>query len=260
MAEITAPFKELQPVFINTRNVGRALTMMNALALMPHTPRLAAVYGRAGVGKSYWATTWIARQPEGRDIPYLKCQWVWVKSELEFLRALCGAFGIKEEARPRRKVACYQMILDRMTARPGLPLFVDDFHRMQKEPGHLEILRDLTELSGAPVVLIGEEPLEPMLRQHRQVWSRTKQAQEFKPVDVADVVMLAQQSAGLNLEMDAAVHLHDWAGGDFRPLENALAGCLQKAQGKARDKMVVTKEDIKAVLKTLLAPKAGGRK
>jgi len=258
MSEIKEPFKELQPVFINTRNVGRALVMMNALALMPHTPRLAAVYGRAGVGKSYWATAWIARQPEGKDIPYLKCQWVWVNSELEFLRALCRAFGIKEP--PRRKVACYQLILDMMTTRPHLPLFVDDFHRMAKVPGHLEILRDLTELSGAPIVLIGEEPLEPMLRKHRQVWSRTKQAEEFKPVDVADVVMLAQQAAGLHLEMAAAVHLHDWAGGDFRPLENALAGCLQKAQGKAKDRAAITLEDLKAVLKTMLAPRPGGRK
>jgi hypothetical protein len=92
------------------------------------------------------------------------------------------------------------------------------------------------------------------------VWSRTKQAEEFKPNEVADVVMLAQQAAGLNLEMAAAVHLHDWAGGDFRPLENALAGCLQKAQGKARDRAVVTLEDLKAVLKTMLAPRPGGRK
>ena len=161
---------------------------------------------------------------------------------------------------PRRKVACYQLILDIMTARPHLPLFVDDFHRMQRSPGHLEILRDLTELSGAPIVLIGEEPLEGMLRKHRQVWSRTKQTEEFRPNEVADVVLLAREAAGLELEMAAAVHLHHWAGGDFRPLENALAGCLQKAQGKTRDRAIVTQEDIKTVLKTMLAPRPGGRK
>jgi hypothetical protein len=147
-----------------------------------------------------------------------------------------------------------------MTARPHLPLFVDDFHRLRKAPGHLEIVRDLTELSGAPIVLIGEEPLEPMLREHRQVWSRTKQAEEFGPNQVADVVLLAREAAGLELEMAAAAHLHQWAGGDFRPLENALAGCLQQAQGKTRDRTRVTLEDLKGVLKTMLSPRPGGRK
>jgi len=252
----TEPFKELQPVFINTRNVGRAKVAMNALALMPHKPRFAAFIGRAGVGKSYWATTYIAQQPELS--PYLKCQWVWVNSELEFARALCRAFNIKEP--PKRKVACYQLILDEMTARPHLPLFIDDFHRMKRSPGHLEILRDLTEISGAPIVLIGEEPLKDILTAQTQVWSRTKQTVEFKPNEVADAVMLFEKAAGLHLEMEAAVHLHDWTTGDFRFLENALAGCLQKAQGKTKDRTVITLEDLKAVLKTMLAPRVGGRK
>lgn len=247
--EPKTPWAEMQPVFINTRNVGNAATAMNALALRPGKPRFAAFIGHAGVGKTYWATTYVARQPEAS--PYLKCQYVWAHSELEFLRALCRAFEIKDP--PYRKVGCYLEILDLMTARPSLPLFVDDFHRFQKAPGHLEILRDLTELSGAPIVLIGEEPLEGMLKAHDQVWSRTYQAVEFKDNEVADVVLLGLKSAGLELEREAAAHLHAWANGDFRPLDSALAGLLQLAQGKGD--VVITAADVKAVLKTMLQPR-----
>jgi hypothetical protein len=94
-----------------------------------------------------------------------------------------------------------------------------------------------------------------MLRTHRQVWSRTKQAIEFTPNQVADIVLLAREAAGLALDNDAAVELHRWAGGDFRPAESAMAGCLQLAQGKGQVR--ITLADVKAVLKTMLAPRGG---
>ncbi|MHB9075601.1 MAG: AAA family ATPase [Desulfobaccales bacterium] len=248
-AEQIKPWAEMKPVFIDTQNVTNANTAMNALALQPGKPRIGAFYGHAGVGKSYWATTYISRQPEAS--PYLKCQYVWGGSELAFLRALCRAFEI--ETPPHKKVSCYQLILDCLTARPHLPLVVDDFHRMSG--GHLEIMRDLTELSGAPVVLIGEGPLETMLQTHDQVWSRTYQATKFKPNVIADVRVLALKAAGLELDREAATHLHEWAAGDFRPLDSALAGLLQFAQGKGS--VVITLADVKAVLKTMLQPRRG---
>ncbi|MHB9074620.1 MAG: AAA family ATPase [Desulfobaccales bacterium] len=248
--ELKKPWAEMKPVFIDTHNVTNANTAMNALALQPGKPRIGAFYGHAGVGKSYWATTYISRQPEAS--PYLKCQYVWGGSELAFLRALCRAFEI--ETPPHKKVACYQLILDRMTARPHLPLVADDFHRMPW--GHLEIMRDLTELSGAPVVLIGEEPLEAMLQDRDQVWSRTYQALKFKANDIADVRLLALKAAGLELEREAATHLHQWANGDLRPLDSALAGLLQFAQARGKG-VVITLADVKVVLKTMLQPRRG---
>jgi len=250
--ESKKPWEEMQPVFIPTRNVGNANTALNALALRPNKPRLMAVIGHAGVGKSYWATTTIARQPECS--PYLKCQYVWGGSELAYLQALCRSFEVEKP--PHKKVSCYQLILDYLTARPHLPLFVDDFHRMPR--GHLEIMRDLTELSGAPIVLIGEEPLEGLLQAHDQVWSRTYQMVKFKPNEPSDVVLLAQGAAGLELDREAAVHLHQWAAGDFRPLDAALAGLLQLAQGKGR--VSLSLEDVKAVLKTMLPRRQRGKK
>jgi hypothetical protein len=249
MANEQKPWAEMQPVFIDTRNVNNATVAMNALALQPGKPRIGAFFGHAGVGKSYWATTYISRQPEA--CPYLKCQYVWGGSELAFLRALCRAFEIENP--PHKKVSCYQLILDCLTARPHLPLFVDDFHRMPR--GHLEIMRDLTELTGAPVVLIGEEPLEVMLQAHDQVWSRTYQAMKFKPNEPSDVVLLARKAAGLELEREAATHLHQWASGDFRPLDSALAGLLQFAQARGKG-VVIALADVKVVLKTMLQPRA----
>lgn len=247
MSEPKKPWAEMKPVFIDTRNVNNANTAMNALAMQPGKPRIGAFYGHAGVGKSYWAAAWISRQPEAS--PYLKCQYLWGGSELAFLQALCRAFFIKDP--PHTKVTCYRLILDCMTARPHLPLVVDDFHRMGR--GHLEIMRDLTELSGAPVVLIGEEPLEAMLQTHDQVWSRTYQAIEFKANEIADIRLLAVKAAGLELEREAVTHLHQWASGDFRPLDSALAGLLQFAQGKGS--VTITLADVKAVLKTMLQPR-----
>ncbi|MFA6721035.1 MAG: ATP-binding protein [Candidatus Cloacimonadaceae bacterium] len=242
------PWAEMKPVFLDTQNVRNANVAMHALALQPGKPRIGAFYGHAGVGKSYWATTYISRQPEAS--PYLKCQYVWGGSELAFLRALCRAFEI--ESPPHKKVDCYQLILDGLTARRHLPLFVDDFHRMPR--GHLEIMRDLTELSGAPVVLIGEEPLEAMLQAHDQVWSRTYQAMKFRPNEVSDVVLLARNAAGLELAREAATHLHQWASGDFRPLDSALAGLLQYAQAQGKG-VTISLEDVKVVLKTMLQPR-----
>jgi DNA transposition AAA+ family ATPase len=206
-----APWKEMQPVFINTENVRRFLVAMSALDLSRGKPRLMGVWGEAGVGKSYCVTTYIARQPE-ESLPYLKCRWVWAHSGLEFLRALCRAVGVEQI--PYRKAHCFERALEAMEAHPHRPLFVDDFHRLDRLPGHLEIMRDLTEMSGAPVILIGEEKLKFMLQNHRQIWSRTKQAVEFGPNQAADVVRLAREGAGLELDKDAAVRLHAWAGGD----------------------------------------------
>jgi DNA transposition AAA+ family ATPase len=208
------------------------------------------------VGKTYCVKTHISRQPE--EIPYLECLWVWANSELEFLRALCKAVGVKSDNIPHRKAPCFEKVLSVMEAHPHRPVVLDDFHRLDRLPGHLEIVRDLTEMSGAPVVLIGEERLEFMLKEKRQVASRTKQAVEFKDNQPADVAKLAKEAAGLVLTREAVIKLHTWAKGDFRFVENAVAGCLQKAQAKGDARLDLA--DVDAVLRSLLAPLVETRK
>ncbi len=217
-AKKRSPQQVLKPVFVTTRNVRNFTVMMDGLALGEGEGRFGLVYGRAGRGKSRTAVWWAANHGS----PILLCATVWRTSLTEFLRDLAREIGIKEP--PRSKGACYREIIEALIGRPQ-PIFLDEFEKLTQE--HLNVVREISEITTAPFILIGEEELAPFMKRNRRVWSRTFQALEFEPITAVDVVLYAEEAAGLNMDSETAVYLQKETGGDFRLVKREVIKLAQ---------------------------------
>jgi DNA transposition AAA+ family ATPase len=226
---------QLKPIFLHTRNVRNFQMLLDGLMDSPGEGRLGMVYGQAGRGKSRTAIFFTA----AHGWPYLPVSRLWRTSEVEFLRALCREVGIKHP--PVRKGPCFGEIVEKLLANP-VPVVLDEFDKLTQD--HLEIVRELSDFSGAPFVLVGEEELAPFMRRNRRVWSRTFEKVEYAPIEPAEIMKYFAEAAGLALEPQDAFIIQKRSGGDFRPVKRAAAKLLTLARGGSVDK-----DMIKTVLK-----------
>ena len=200
---------KLNPVFTHTRNVRNFGVLMEALELGAGEGRLGLVWGQAGRGKTRTTQWWYANNGG----IYIRVATVWRSSELELLRTLCRELGVI--APPGRKGPAFQECVEKLISTPK-PVFLDEIEKM---PGFfLDLLRDLSDLSGAPVILVGEEELVSAVKQNRRVWSRIYQQMQFEPLEIADILAYTSEAAGLKLPIKLASMIHKATGGDFRLL------------------------------------------
>jgi hypothetical protein len=152
-----------------------------------------------------------------------------VDSEAEFLESLCRAMNIS--GIPRRRGAMFYAIVDHLTMNPR-PVFLDELERVR--PRMVDLVRDLSDVSTAPFVLIGEEELDTVMRRNRRTWSRTFQAMEFEPVAPADIVFYLKESAELNLDAALASYMHQKSSGDWRLVKSAALSLVQQVNANGQ--------------------------
>lgn len=214
---------QLQPVFVNTGNVRNYRAMMDGLALAAGEGRLGLATGRAGRGKTRTTQAWHAHNGG----VYMRMATVWRTSELAFLQQLCRELGSRKPV--HRKALAFDEALNLLIRKPQ-PIFLDEVEKLP--PYWLDLIRDLSDLSAAPIVLVGEEELVDWCERNRRVWSRIYQHLEFAPIGAADVIAYARDAAGLTLEGAAAGLLHEASEGDFRLVRRSVISLIQIANSK----------------------------
>jgi len=192
-------------IFIETGNVAK---FRKALGVLSDTergrPGIGVIQGEAGRGKTMAATEW---HTTNGGI-FLRVMEGW--SQFSFLQAL--AYEVSGD-RPGNTNRCRNRIMDALSAFPQ-PIIVDEADRLHM--ARIEDLRDVHDMTGCPVVLIGEEGFYPKLHARRRVQSRVTQVVEFDPVSAEDVMLFALQTASLDVTPEACHKLATLAKGSFR--------------------------------------------
>ncbi|MBC2703980.1 AAA family ATPase [Desulfobacula sp.] len=217
---------QLKPTFVKTKNVRKTEVMMDALGLNQGEGCFGMIYGQAGRGKTRTAQWYTAHNDTG----YLRILSIYRTSELAFLYDLCKALGIITP--PKRKAQAFAAIVDKLTDYPK-PVFLDEIEKMPNT--FLEIVRDIADIAGVLFVFIGEDELVGYLERNRRVWSRTFKQLEFKPIEIADIIVYAVETTGLKLSIQVASILHKASGGDFRLIRRDLIGLVQAANANQTD-------------------------
>jgi hypothetical protein len=144
----------------------------------------------------------------------------WRSSELPFLQELARELGIQRP--PHRKDAAFMAAVD-VLIRRRTPVFIDEIDKFTPRQSimFLEILRDLTDLTGAPVVCIGEEGLPSLMQQSARVSSRTVRHLAFEPIGPADIITYARAATdgAVTLGGDAVQVFVQASLGDIRVVE-----------------------------------------
>lgn len=237
----------MKSVFLTTLNV---VTFRESMGVLEDAdrgqPGLAVVWGRAGRGKTLCAREYAVRT----GAVYLRVMEDWTPRAM--LSALCREVNGTE---PRTVERCKQMACEALEHSQRVVL-VDEADRLKV--GLIEHFRDVHDMSGAPIVLIGEEHLFAMLSARRRLWSRVTQTVEFGPVSAEDVMLFGLKAAELKIDPAAAQKLTTRATGDFRlvrvdmvDLEKMCrANGVQKVDAKMIDQLPARKIGPRATIQT----------
>jgi hypothetical protein len=209
----------MKQVFMETQNVAK---FREALWLLEDTergqPGIGVVWGQAGRGKTVCAREYAVRT----DSVYLRVMEDWTPRAM--LAALCRELNGSEPASTERckRLACEEIERQKKT------VLVDEADRLPI--GLLEHFRDIHDMTGAPIVLIGEEHLFPTLSARKRIWSRVTQAVEFRPISIEDIVLFGLKAAELRIDPEAAGRIAARSGGDFRLVWTDVQGLEQMAR------------------------------
>lgn len=235
---------KLKPAFVKTKNVRNFEVMMDALAMNEGEGCFGMVYSRAGRGKTRTSQKYSARH----NCVYLRILAIWRTGVLDFLKEFCRALDIPTP--PKRKGPAFNAIVDNLLKNQR-PVFLDEAEKMPST--FLDVVRDIADLARVPVIMIGEEELVSYMERNRRVWSRTFRKLEFKPIEIADIIMYGADATGLKLSIPVASILHGASGGDFRIVKRDLLGIAQAAH--ASQTKDVTEKMAKIVVKAGLTGK-----
>ncbi|WP_419787247.1 AAA family ATPase [Pseudodesulfovibrio sp.] len=192
-------------IFIETGNVAKLRKSLSALSDTEQgRPGIGVVQGEAGRGKTMAAKEWHAMNGG----IFLRVMEGW--SQFSFLQALtykiCGE-------RPNNTNRCRTRIMDSLAKTPQ-PIIVDEADRLLMP--RIEDLRDVHDMTGCPVILIGEEGFYPRLHARKRVHSRVVDVVNFDPITPDDVMLFAAQAAALEVTPEACHKLAALAKGSFR--------------------------------------------
>jgi DNA transposition AAA+ family ATPase len=216
------------PTFVNTTNERNFESMMRRMEMGDDEGRFGVVYSQAGRGKSRTAQRYAAHN----GCVYLPILKVWKTSELEFLLGLCRALNM--QVIPKRKGPCFLAIVDELLINTR-PVFLDEFERL---PGtFLDLAKDLTDITMAPFILLGEEEILYHMRKNRRVWSRTHEQLNFKNIGIGDVVSYVSACTSMKLNDDVDKMLHKATEGNLRLLKRATLTLVQIANAKGTDEV-----------------------
>lgn len=202
-------------------------------------------HGQAGRGKSVAAD----RYHFVNGGAYVRVWQGW--SQTAFMQRLLFEVRGKNTEMPRHTGnRCKEMVVELLQNNP-LPIFIDEADRLKVD--RIEDLRDIHEMTGVPVVLIGEE-LDGLLYERRRIWSRVAYEVEFGAISSAEVAMYAMQAAGLNIPAELCVQVAQKAEGDFRLVRNMMI--LLEQAAKVAESLTVDQ----AMLDTVFSARSWRRK
>lgn len=191
-------------------------------------PGLGCFHGEPGHGK----TTAAIHAVTSMDAIHVEC--LPVGGVKGLLQMIVKEMGIRQV--PRTTEALFATAGD-VLAKTQRPLLIDEVDQILSDRA-IELIRRLHDVSQAPVILIGEEPLPQKLQRWPRVASRVLSFVGVDPATLRDVDHLARiYAAGLSLAPDLKQAVHAASGGSLRNVATNLAYILEKARGMGISKV-----------------------
>lgn len=190
-------------------------------------PGIGLLHGFTGAGKS----TAVAQLVIRVDGVFVRANAVWTPS------ALLGALMSDLGGEPLGKnSAMLQFVCDRLAVSQR-PVFVDEADYLLSNPKMLETLRDIHDMTGVPVIIIGMAGFEKRITHRAQFCRRISQFVEFLPLDLEDAHVLVKSTCEITLESDLIGRLWTASGGSIGKMAVGLSRVEQYAKGRELDSM-----------------------
>lgn len=188
----------MKNVFIKTKNVKRLLSLLDEVQkLPPNIPKLAMVYGEHGLGKTHSVIWWATRN----DAIYVRANNDINQNGL--LKLIVEELGERPFFFMQEN---YNLILKHLRTEPKI-IIVDEVDYLFNYHNAIEILRDIQDNTGVPILLVGMGMLDKKIARLKHFNDRIYKKLKFEHFNENDIKEILESLTELNFTDDAITYL-----------------------------------------------------
>jgi len=183
----------MRRIFAKTSNVNKFIAAMDRLHQRSYgIPGMALVYGSPGLGRTHTVLWWYS-QNNGIYVPakrYMSPRWL--------LHEIVSELG----ASPSRQVAdLFLQCKDLLMENPRT-IIIDEIDYLIPD-AKVEVLRDIHDTIGTPIVMVGMEMVDKKLMRLKHLFDRISEVVKFSDLTEQDIKMIIDQMCEVKLSADA---------------------------------------------------------
>jgi DNA transposition AAA+ family ATPase len=212
---------------------------------------LVIVRGVYGIGKSELTERWAADS----GYVFVRAKETWTKRAL--LDELADKMGL---AKGGRNQEVQGRIIGKLAV-DMVPLIVDEADFLVRSTASLlEVLRDITDLTGTMCFLVGMEHFPLKVARYPHIASRVARIVELEALSLADVKATVSSKSEVAIDDDLVARIHADAKGRMRLVLNAIANIEQWAQSNSWKKVSLQQVDGKVLCTEFTGLQLGKRR
>lgn len=184
--------------FIRTKNVKNFVSLMDSLQkLPPNIPKLALVYGEHGLGKTHTIMWWAIRN----DAIYIRANNEMTQSGL--LKAIVEELDERPFFYMQEN---YKLILKHLKTDPKT-IIVDEVDYLIGSKNAIEILRDIQDSTGSPLVLVGMGLVDKKISRLKHFDDRLFKKLKFEHFNQEDIEKILNELTDLEFNEEALKYI-----------------------------------------------------
>ncbi len=188
----------MKNAFVRTKNVKNFVSLMDSLQkLPPNIPKLALVYGEHGLGKTHTIMWWAIRN----DAIYIRANNEMTQSGL--LKAIVEELDERPFFYMQEN---YKLILKHLKTDPKT-IIVDEVDYLIGSKNAIEILRDIQDCTGSPLVLVGMGLVDRKISRLKHFDDRLFKKLKFEHFNQDDIRNILNELTELNFSEDALSYI-----------------------------------------------------
>ncbi len=182
---------------VKTKNVKEFVEFMEELkSLPPNIPKIALVYGDYGLGKSETIKWWTFKND---------CVYVRANKGMS-VRWLLSEISEELEEEPYwHSQETFNMIENKLRQNPKT-IIIDEVDYLIND-NVIEILRDLHDKTGCPLVLVGMSKIDKKLSRYPHLKDRIYKAYKFESYDSQDIRQIISELSEISITPDGLEYL-----------------------------------------------------
>lgn len=188
----------MKNVFVKTKNVKKLVTLFNEVQnLPPNITKLALVYGEHGLGKTH-SIIWLATR---NDAIYVRANNEMTQNGL--LKAIVEELGERAYFYMQEN---YNLILKHLKQNPQI-IIVDEVDYLVESKNVIEILRDIQDNTGVPIILVGMDAMDKKIARFKHFEDRIYKKLKFEHFSPDDIKEILEQITEIKFTEDAILYL-----------------------------------------------------
>mgnify|MGYP004482350163 CR=1 FL=1 len=188
----------MKNVFVKTKNVKKLVTLFNEVQnLPPNIPKLALVYGEHGLGKTHSIIWWATRN----DAIYVRANNEMTQNGL--LKAIVEELGERAYFYMQEN---YNLILKHLKQNLQI-IIVDEVDYLVGSKNVIEILRDIQDNTGVPIILVGMGAIDKKIARFKHFEDRIYKKLKFEHFSPDDIKEIMEQITEIKFTEDAILYL-----------------------------------------------------